>query len=121
MKQLPKPKYRSSESEYDQILQRSQLKQVLTCPRCGTENRGDRQDCRYCQCPLYNTCSDPRCRYWNLPFAKYCKKCGKETSYMLYGVFDPATRESMHEEAAYTLARYEDMGIYYEWEDGPER
>lgn len=60
----------------------------VKCPRCGTLNNQVREECRYCQCPLDNYCSDEECGELNVAKARFCKKCGKPTTFSWYHVFE---------------------------------
>lgn len=76
----------------------------IKCSRCGrkTDLDGDFYDsleeyvelnesnciCKYCTAPLINMCSDNACATLNLPQARFCKRCGKETLFKQNGVFD---------------------------------
>ena len=87
------------------------------CTRCGTDNSDRRTDCRICCCALTNTCTG--CGSEALSDARYCPRCGKETPFSVYHVFDPAVRKQEARLAKSIIRRYDERGIYYEWDDGP--
>lgn len=60
----------------------------VKCPRCGTLNNRVREECRFCECPLENLCSDEDCAEPNVRKARFCRLCGKPTLYNLHHVFD---------------------------------
>ena len=60
----------------------------VECPRCGTLNNQVREECRYCDGPLENYCSDDTCDCLNKRDARFCKKCGQPTVFMKQRVFD---------------------------------
>lgn len=60
----------------------------ITCPRCGTLNNRKREECRYCNGPLENYCTDDCCYTLNRPEARFCKKCGQPTIFNKGRVFD---------------------------------
>ena len=60
----------------------------VECPRCGTLNNRVREECRYCNGPLENYCSDDTCDCLNKRDARFCKKCGQPTVFMKQRVFD---------------------------------
>jgi hypothetical protein len=51
--------------------------------------------------------------------ARYCPRCGRETPFEVYHVFDPAVRKREARLAKSIIRRYDERGIYYEWDDGP--
>ena len=61
---------------------------VVICPRCNTKNHEDREKCRICLFPLENICSDDVCNCLNSPKARYCKKCGQPTRFLILKAFD---------------------------------
>ncbi len=87
------------------------------CVLCGTSNRIDRTDCRYCMCPQENLCT--KCKKINEAKARYCRFCGAITEHNHFGVFDPEVRKREAKDAKETIRRYKKYGHYYEWEDGP--
>lgn len=62
----------------------------VKCPRCGTLNNQVREECRYYNCPLDNYCSDEECGELNVKKARFCKRCGKPTTFNQFYVFDDA-------------------------------
>lgn len=60
----------------------------VKCPRCGTLNNQVREECRYCNFPLDNYCSDEECGELNAKKARFCKCCGKPTLFNKYHVFE---------------------------------
>ena len=58
----------------------------VKCPRCGTLNNQVREECRYCNCPLDNYCSDEECGELNVTKARFCKRCGKPTTFNQFHV-----------------------------------
>ena len=46
----------------------------MKCPKCGTENREERNFCGACGAKLLMVC--PECGFENLPAEKFCGKCG---------------------------------------------
>lgn len=73
----------------------------VSCPRCGTMNNQIRQQCRFCNGPLKNYCSDEDCNCLNMEEARYCKKCGKPTLFMKHKVFDKRLCASLRIEAKF--------------------
>ena len=90
---------------------------TLFCPRCGTDNSDRRTDCRICCCALENICTG--CGFEAPSDARYCPRCGRETPFEIYHVFDPAVRKREARLAKSIIRRYDERGIYYEWDDGP--
>ncbi len=93
------------------------FRHTLFCPRCGTDNSDRRTDCRICCCALENICTG--CGFEAPPDARYCPRCGRETPFEVYHVFDPAVRKREARLAKSIIRRYDERGIYYEWDDGP--
>ncbi|MBQ8074896.1 MAG: ImmA/IrrE family metallo-endopeptidase [Oscillospiraceae bacterium] len=120
---VPRPKENRQRKRRPEAMDFMELSEDLSprprlCPRCGTDNRKTRTDCRVCQCPLDNTCT--ACGAKNNRDAHYCACCGKITPYEQFHVFDPAVQKRERSLAKIILAPYELRGLYYEWEDGPK-
>ena len=64
----------------------------VKCPRCEAPNNPVREECRLCNCPLENYCSDELCMTLNVEKARFCKCCGKPTLFNQYRVFDEEVR-----------------------------
>lgn len=60
----------------------------IACPRCGTLNNQIREECRFCDGPLVNYCTDEECDCENQREARFCKKCGRPTIFAKHRVFD---------------------------------
>ena len=73
--------------------------------------------CNFICCALENTCTG--CGFEAPSDARYCPRCGRETPFEVYHVFDPAVRRQEARLAKSIIRRYDERGIYYEWDDGP--
>lgn len=80
----------------------------VKCPLCGTLNNQVREECRFCNGPLANYCSDEDCDTLNTSDARFCKKCGRPTLFNNSGVFDKLYCDGLTSIAETTFARYGD-------------
>ncbi len=87
------------------------------CPLCGIDNLFARTDCRVCMCPKSNTCS--KCKKNNEAKARYCRFCGALTVFSCRNVFDPKVRKAAAKRSKDMVRRYQRIGHYFQWEDGP--
>lgn len=77
----------------------------MKCPKCQTENPGDRKFCRECGVRLLLPC--PRCGFENIPGDKFCGECGHQLSLPSA----PPPQELSFDEKLAKIQRYLPQGL----------